>query len=577
MKKTIISLIAVIITTTTCAMDHDIDAQQWCRKVTMGWNLGNALESAGAGWNYEKYAWENIWQQNYNEWETAWGNPKTTQEMLKKVKAEGFNAVRIPVRWVPHADINTMTIDPVWLARVKEVVDWALAEDLMVIINTHHECWLEYYPLYSRKTELTEKLKTLWTNIANAFASYDGRLAFAGTNEVNAKGDWGLTPTDENYAVQNAFNQAFVDAVRATGGNNLHRNLIVQTYRCNPTMGLSHLTVPNDPTERRLSVEFHYYDPYSYCSGTENSYFYWGNAYADKGAITPDGNERSLTSLFLQVRKAWWDKGLGVIIGEYGCSHHYTTADRATQEANQGYYLECLVKEARRHGFAAFVWDNNAFGNGNEKFGIFERNNKMSVGCPFFVEGIRKGSLQEYEATVDYDESDPDVGIGGKVLWEGEKNLNWGEGLQLKISASEFKAFTGSCTLVAYYRQDANASYENLQLNYGDWTQFRCTVEGTPCNGNFSPRSYYGTTGATHITPFTVSGSVLTKLKKSGAVIQGFGVIMTKVVIIDKPNTAISTITNSPTPSRIYNLRGVEVKKPRRGEVYIVGGKKILY
>ena len=90
-------------------------------------------------------------------------------------------------------------------------------------------------------------------------------------------------------------------------------------------------------------------------------------------------------------------------------------------------------------------------------------------------------------------------------------------------------------------------------------------------------RSYYGTTGATHITPFTVSGSVLTKLKKSGAVIQGFGVIMTKVVIIDKPNTAISTITNSPTPSRIYNLRGVEVKKPRRGEVYIVGGKKILY
>ena len=258
---------------------------------------------------------------------------------------------------------------------------------------------------------------------------------------MNAKGDWGLTPTDENYAVQNAFNQAFVDAVRATGGNNLHRNLIVQTYRCNPTMGLSHLTVPNDPTERRLSVEFHYYDPYSYCSGTENSYFYWGNAYADKGAITPDGNERSLTSLFLQVRKAWWDKGLGVIIGEYGCSHHYTTADRATQEANQGYYLECLVKEARRHGFAAFVWDNNAFGNGNEKFGIFERNNNMSVGCPFFVEGIRKGSLQEYEATVDYDESDPDVGIGGKVLWEGEKALNWGEVLQLKISASEFKAF----------------------------------------------------------------------------------------------------------------------------------------
>ena len=469
-----------------------------------------------------------------------------------------------------------MTIDPLWLARVKEVVDWALDEQLMVIINTHHESWLEYYPFKSRKTELTGKLKALWTNIANAFASYDGRLAFAGTNEVNAKGDWGLTPTEENYDVQNAFNQAFIDAVRATGGNNLSRNLIVQTYRCSPTMGLSNFTVPTDPTEHRLSVEFHYYDPYSYCSGSEGSYYYWGNAYADKGTVTPDGNERSLASLFLQLRKAWWDKGLGVVIGEYGCSHHYTSADQANQEANQGYYLECLVREARRHGFAAFVWDNNSFGNGSEKFGIFQRKNDMTVGCPFFVEGIRKGSLQTYEATVDYDESDPDVGVGGKVLWEGEKALNWGEGLQLKIAASDFKAFTGTCTLVAYYRQDATASYEDIQLNYGDWTQFNCTVEGTPCDGNFSPRSYYGTTGASHITPFTVSGSVLNKLKTSGAVIQGFGVTMTKVVIIDQPNTDINTITTSPTPSRIYDLKGVEVKKPQRGGVYIIGGKKTI-
>ena len=283
-----------------------------------------------------------------------------------------------------------------------------------------------------------------------------------------------------------------------------------------------------------------------------------------------------MASLFLQLRKAWWDKGLGVVIGEYGCSHHYTSADQANQEANQGYYLECLVREARRHGFAAFVWDNNSFGNGSEKFGIFQRKNDMTVGCPFFVEGIRKGSLQTYEATVDYDESDPDVGVGGKVLWEGEKALNWGEGLQLKIAASDFKAFTGTCTLVAYYRQDATASYEDIQLNYGDWTQFNCTVEGTPCDGNFSPRSYYGTTGASHITPFTISGSVLNKLKTSGAVIQGFGVTMTKVVIIDQPNTDINTITTSPTPSRIYDLKGMEVKKPQRGGVYIIGGKKTI-
>lgn len=320
-QLTVITLISLL-SLSVKAMDHDIDAQTWCKNVVMGWNLGNALESAGGDWDYDNYAWTNVWEKDYAKWETAWGNPKTTKEMIHALKEHGFNAIRVPVRWVPYADIETMEIDESWIARVKEVVDWCMAEDMQVILNTHHELWLESYPIYTMKETLNGKLGKLWTNIATAFADYDGRLAFAGTNEVTV--NW-AAPTAENYDVQNSYNQTFIDAVRATGGNNAKRNLIVQTYATDPTYGLAGFVIPNDPTGNRLSVEFHYYSPYSYCSGGKDSYFYWGKAFADKGKITPDGNEDTIANLFLKLRKEWWDKGLGIVMGEYGCSHHSQT------------------------------------------------------------------------------------------------------------------------------------------------------------------------------------------------------------------------------------------------------------
>ena len=404
-QLTVITLISLL-SLSVKAMDHDIDAQTWCKNVVMGWNLGNALESAGGDWDYDNYAWTNVWEKDYAKWETAWGNPKTTKEMIHALKEHGFNAIRVPVRWVPYADIETMEIDESWIARVKEVVDWCMAEDMQVILNTHHELWLESYPIYTMKETLNSKLRKLWTNIATAFADYDGRLAFAGTNEVTV--NW-AAPTAENYDVQNSYNQTFIDAVRATGGNNAKRNLIVQTYATDPTYGLAGFVIPNDPTGNRLSVEFHYYSPYSYCSGGENSYFYWGKAFADKGKITPDGNEDTIANLFLKLRKEWWDKGLGIVMGEYGCSHHFTDDDKQTQEVNEQYYLETLVSEARKNGFAAFVWDNNAYGNGSEKFGIFNRNNNMSVDAPFFLDGIKEGSKTQFVADVEYNEGDPNA------------------------------------------------------------------------------------------------------------------------------------------------------------------------
>ena len=551
--KAIILLLAII-SIQSRAMEHDVDAQTWCKNVVMGWNLGNSLEAEGT--------------------ETSWGNPATTADMIKSIKGEGFNAVRIPVRWGQHCDMPTMTIDEKWLSRVKEIVDWCLAEDMYVIINTHHDLWLEHYPTNAKKTELNEKLGKLWTNIATAFADYDGRLAFAGLNEVNAEGNWGLTPTQENYDVTNSFNQTFVDAVRATGGNNAQRNLIVQSYRCNPTMGLTNLVVPTDPTPNRLSVEFHYYDPYSYCSGAAGSYNYWGIAFSDKGTVTPDGNEKSLANFFLTIREKWWEQGLGVVIGEYGCSCHYTTADKATQEANMQYYMKCLVSEARKNGFAAFVWDNNAYGNGSEKFGIFDRKNGMKVRTPFFLDGIKEGSSTQYVADVDYNMTDKDFGEGGKQVWSGNQVIDWGK--RVTIPASEFKNFTTQATIVIYYDQDASSDYEDIQPCNSKWERLPFTVEGMKFSGDFDPRSFYGTSGKSHITPMIFTGAELNSLKSGGVIIQGHGITFTKVVLMDTPNAIHLPTVNPDSDAPFYNLRGVKVLNPAKGNVYIVNGKKII-
>ena len=551
--KAIILLLAII-SIQSRAMEHDVDAQTWCKNVVMGWNLGNSLEAEGT--------------------ETSWGNPATTADMIKSIKGEGFNAVRIPVRWGQHCDMPTMTIDEKWLSRVKEIVDWCLAEDMYVIINTHHDLWLEHYPTNAKKTELNEKLGKLWTNIATAFADYDGRLAFAGLNEVNAEGDWGLTPTQENYDVTNSFNQTFVDAVRAIGGNNALRNLIVQSYRCNPTMGLTNLVVPTDPTPNRLSVEFHYYDPYSYCSGAAGSYNYWGIAFSDKGTVTPDGNEKSLANFFLTIREKWWEQGLGVVIGEYGCSCHYTTADKVTQEANMQYYMKCLVSEARKNGFAAFVWDNNAYGNGSEKFGIFDRKNNMKVRTPFFLDGIKEGSSTQYVADVDYNMTDKDFGEGGKQVWSGNQPIEWGK--PVTIPASEFKNFTTQATIVIYYDQDASSDYEDIQPCNSKWERLPFTVEGMKFSGDFNPRSFYGTSGKSHITPMIFTGTELNSLKSGGVIIQGHGITFTKIVLMDTPNAIHLPTVNPDSDNTLYDLRGVKISNPQNGKVYIVRGKKIL-
>lgn len=362
-------------------------AKQWNSEVIAGWNLGNQFECSAPGQDGESMAIGN--PDKADKAETAWGNPVVTKKTIKAVKDAGFNAIRIPVRWQCHiTNPKAMSISKTWMARIKEVVGWCLANDLKVIINVHHEKWLESTPYYKNKEENCQKLALLWMNIATEFANYDYRVAFAGTNEVHEPGKWGA-PSSENLAVQNAYNQVFVDVVRATGGNNLRRNLLVQTYVCNPDYGIDNgkFIVPTDVDGNGndyMTVEFHYYNPYDYCG--ECKYYWWGEAYKQYGEISPT-TEKNMTDFFDKVADVWGKQGLGICIGEWGVTDHYK-GDANKQHENMSYYCNTFVTEARKRGFSTFIWDNNRFGSGPEMFGIFDRERGMKVKAPWILKGI---------------------------------------------------------------------------------------------------------------------------------------------------------------------------------------------
>ena len=361
------------------------------KDIVAGWNLGNTLESDGAD-------------------ETAWGNPMTTQAMIAGVKAQGFNAIRIPVRWFRENELETLEIDPAKLARVKEVVDYAYNQGMYVILNSHHDQWYDRIvaaSLSEVKDAVLAKYSGMWTQIATAFAEYDEHLIFSGTNEViyTSQGNeiW-TEPTDQNlFTYLNDLQQTFVDAVRATGGNNAWRTLIVQPWACNPDF-MDRLVKPDDTVENRLALEFHYYQPWNFCQQSgddaagENMY-YWGEPYADLPYSTNTADE--IISLFDRLKYNYVDKGTPVIMGEYGAVHHQKTASNQSfginftqSDESRAYYLEFVVKQAKDHGFPAFFWDNNAHGTTGENFGLLDRNNNMTPYSTRAVEGIMKGAAE---------------------------------------------------------------------------------------------------------------------------------------------------------------------------------------
>lgn len=322
-------------------------------QMTIGWNIGNTLEVP-----------------KNQGGETGWGNPAVTQQLINAVKDAGFNTIRIPCAWDSYADPTTHVIDPTWLARVKQVVDYCIGNNMFVVLNIHWDGgWLEEHPLYAYQASVNEKQNAYWTQIANYFKTYDEHLLFAGTNEVHA--DYG-TPTAEHIEVQQSYNQTFVNAVRATGGNNLNRILIVQTYNTNISHGLNYFTMPTDAVSNRLIVEVHNYDPYDFTLNASGSCIYWGSLFPNQSACNW-AQESYMDDLFAQVKTKWTSHGIPVIMGEYGVIKRTGLSGQqlADHIAAREYYLRYVTEAAVNNGVVPIYWDNGF--NGENGMALFNR------------------------------------------------------------------------------------------------------------------------------------------------------------------------------------------------------------
>lgn len=316
-----------------------VDVIELCKDITIGWNLGNSLDATGWGAGSE----------------TSWGNPVTTKALILKVKEAGFDAVRIPTTWYNHVD-SDFNIDESWLDRVQEVVDYAYDEGMYVILNSHHENWNE--PYESNLKAASNKMKKLWTQIANRFEKYGERLIFEGMNEprwTNTQYEWN-GGNAEGWRIVNELNKVFVKAVRATGGNNRYRALMVPTYAASAS-ALDGFTVPTDDS---IIVSIHAYSPYNFAMNANGTTTFD----ADN---TDWNNTGELVWLANKLYDDFISKGVGVIIGECGTVNKNNLSARLNWA---GYFPKVFGEK----GIPIFLWDNNAYGSGAETFGMLHRN-----------------------------------------------------------------------------------------------------------------------------------------------------------------------------------------------------------
>ncbi len=320
---------------------RDITTMELVRDMGIGINLGNTLEACGDWVNGKTPA----------DYETAWGSPIVTEEMIHGYKNAGFGVLRIPVAWSNlMKDDGNYKISPDYMARVTEVVDWAIDSGLYVIINIHWDNgWVNTFP--ENKNECMKRFETMWEQIADNYKDYGDHLMFESQNEeLGWEKLWnrwaGNDGKTESYALVNEINQKFVDVIRKSGGNNAERHLLISGYNtgidvtCDPLFKM-----PSDPANR-MAVSVHYYSPSTFAILEEDAD--WGKAQSTWGTakeIEDLNNEMDM------MKSTFVDNGIPVIIGEYGCP----TKNKEPESVMK--FLTSVCEAAYSRNMCPVLWD----------------------------------------------------------------------------------------------------------------------------------------------------------------------------------------------------------------------------
>lgn len=339
----------------------NISAIELAKDMKCGWNLGNTLDATNG---------EGL------ESETSWGMPTTTKAMIDGLAKSKIKTLRVPVSWARHIIDANYTIDPKWMSRVKQIVDWAISNDMYVILNCHHDNKSALEPVqygegYCPTTESFEEsmkfLQNVWAQISLAFNNgYDEHLIFEFLNEPrlrDTKWEWAFDPWDKSCKDANncltQFNQTLLYLVRKTGGNNQKRKILVTGLAASLNAIIAdQFVIPKDDEPGKLMISVHMYSPYSF-------------AMENPGKIEfTEQMQQELSYSFSRLEKKFVSKGYPVIIDEYSATNKNNLAQRVN-------WFKYFVSTAKEKGIICCLWDNGIYKVTNndfsERYGYYNR------------------------------------------------------------------------------------------------------------------------------------------------------------------------------------------------------------
>ena len=349
----------------------DNEAMRLIRDMKAGWNLGNTFDAIDCHW-----------LKNPLEYECGWCGVITSEKLMDALQQAGFRTIRIPVSWHNHLD-KEWTIDPAWLTRVQEVAGWAYDRGMYVIVNIHHDCDPAYYYPDTAHSENSEKyMRTIWHQLAEAFRDWGNRLILESINEPRLKDTdhewwWDASHPECQDAMAQIvkLNQVFVDTVRATGGNNADRYLMVPAYDASPDYACeSAFTLPEDSADNRIIVSAHAYSPYNFALEQPG---------IDSFSLNNASQKSGITGFLDKLYHAYVARGIPVLMGEFGAMEkNGNLQDRVN-------WIAYYVSQARARGITCCWWDNHVFQGNGERFGLFDREKAACVN-PVLLEAFMR-------------------------------------------------------------------------------------------------------------------------------------------------------------------------------------------
>ena len=563
-----ISMIAASVTTMQAQSFET--AQEAVTNMGVGWNLGNTLEAHAKKPNPDI---DSYWGQEGLESENDWGQPNTKPEVFKMMKEAGFGAIRIPVTWYNHMDKDG-NVNAEWMARVKQVVDYALAEGLYCIINVHHDTgadeagthvsWIKAEGANYEKNK--SKFEKLWLQIATEFKDYDQKLLFESYNEMldkysswnyatsNKSGGYNETEAMDAYKAINDYAQSFVNVVRGTEGNNGVRNLVVNTYGacCGGKWGSNELPMgpiremklPDDVTSNHLIFQIHSYP---------------GLKPNNLAAI-----KTQVTTMMSDLKTILAAKGAPVIVGEWGTLNDDSDVNYNNNKTNYLDFCKHFVTEAKNNGIITFYWMGLSDGS-NRSLPVFHQPDLAETIVKAYrgsTEGykypVRSDIIGDIVTVVDFKQQWSEV-----YLYNNTINTNTYKAIELELDAAPE---SGVLKFKVYKN---NGDGVNVDI-----TSAKSKMTFTSAMGNNLQKVTLQCFSNTYQTKVKSAYLVKNDDTKEQLYLTPFWGCSVDETVITAINPIVYGKTNDDN-HQIYNLQGLRVDHPQRG-FYIQNGKKFI-